>query len=362
MSTDGDAGGITGGGPAAAGQHPRRPRRTIRGRIVDGINTGWAGGGGGRREHGRTSPARRKWWSAPPAAWAKRRRAASSLNVIPRDGGNTFSGTFFVTGANGAMQGSNYTQALQDAGLRAPQELIKHVRHQSDGRRPHHPGQAVVLPPTARSRRDNTVPGMWFNKNAGNPNAWTVDFDRSRPAFNDNLDRNAIARLTWQITPRNKFYLTGPSSVSATARQGRRRSRRRRRKRTAGHCSSRRAFQQATWSSPVTSRLLLEAGWGTYQARYREPRAAPRRQPQPRMIRAQEQARRDPGPDLPDAGRRRRRLQSPSDRDAGDNARLALVCHRRAQHEVRLPGRVQQSVARPTRTSTRSSTSGCATA
>ena len=25
-----------------------------------------------------------------------------------------------------------------------------------------------------------TVPGMWINKNAGNPNAWTVDFDKSQ--------------------------------------------------------------------------------------------------------------------------------------------------------------------------------------
>jgi hypothetical protein len=28
-------------------------------------------------------------------------------------------------------------------------------------------------------------------------------------------------------------------------------------------------IQQATWSSPLTSRVLFEAGWGTYQARYR---------------------------------------------------------------------------------------------
>ena len=38
------------------------------------------------------------------------------LNVIPRDGGNNFSGQFFFTGANGAMQGSNYTQELKDRG------------------------------------------------------------------------------------------------------------------------------------------------------------------------------------------------------------------------------------------------------
>ena len=45
------------------------------------------------------------------------------LNVIPREGGNTFSGQFTVNGANGAMQGSNYTQALKDRGLKTPAKL-----------------------------------------------------------------------------------------------------------------------------------------------------------------------------------------------------------------------------------------------
>ena len=36
---------------------------------------------------------------------------------------------------------------------------------------------------------DNTVPGMFVNRNAGNPNAWSVDFDQSTQAFTDTLDR-----------------------------------------------------------------------------------------------------------------------------------------------------------------------------
>ena len=52
---------------------------------------------------------------------------------------------------------------------------------------------------------ERTVPGMFQNKNAGNPNSWTVDFDRSKQAFNNSLERQATIRLTWQATPRNKF-------------------------------------------------------------------------------------------------------------------------------------------------------------
>ena len=58
---------------------------------------------------------------------------------------------------------------------------------------------------TARSGASGRCPACSSNKNAGNPNAWTVDFDRSQQAFNNSLERQATVRLTWQATPRNKF-------------------------------------------------------------------------------------------------------------------------------------------------------------
>ena len=48
------------------------------------------------------------------------------LNVIPKEGGNRFSGSFFASGMGGDwMQGSNYTDELKQAGLPAPQALKK---------------------------------------------------------------------------------------------------------------------------------------------------------------------------------------------------------------------------------------------
>src|SRR4029450_2220739 len=46
------------------------------------------------------------------------------FNAVPREGANNFSGQFNFSGSNDSLQGSNYTQALKDAGLRAPFELI----------------------------------------------------------------------------------------------------------------------------------------------------------------------------------------------------------------------------------------------
>src|SRR5689334_22235371 len=42
------------------------------------------------------------------------------INVVPRIGGNTFSGSLFMDGTNGSLQGSNFNDSLVAAGLREP--------------------------------------------------------------------------------------------------------------------------------------------------------------------------------------------------------------------------------------------------
>ena len=166
----------------------------------------------------------------------------------------------------------------------------------------------------------STVPGMWVNKNAGNPNAWTVDFDTSRPGVHRHpgAERDRAHHVAGDAAQQVQRPLVRAVQHARTRRAAA--PRRRRRKRRPDRFYSRRAIQQATWSSPVSSRLLLEAGWGTYQARYRNPDAADRRHPQPPDDPGAGTGRRDPEPDLPDAGRRGRRLQSSPDRDAGEPA------------------------------------------
>ena len=48
-----------------------------------------------------------------------------TMNIVPKVGGNSYKGSFFVNGANSALQGSNYTTALKNAGLTAPNSPIK---------------------------------------------------------------------------------------------------------------------------------------------------------------------------------------------------------------------------------------------
>jgi hypothetical protein len=291
MSSGGDNGGITGtqsGGAGAIHGGRGNDSRTQ----TDGNNTGWAGGSAGGGNTPNVAGAQEVVLSTS-GGLGEAETSGVILNVIPRDGSNTYSGQFNFSGANGALQGSNYTQALQDAGLRSPSEL-KHVYDIN----PMGGGRIVrdrlwFYSSFRQTSSERTVPGMWFNNNAGNPNAWAVDFDLNRPAFNDNLERNGIVRLTWQVTPRNKIsthwselYTTSSTKGGGSAT-------------TTPEADGRTLYNPSripslTWSSPITSRVLLEAGWGAYQARYRNPTPRLDGTHHPRMIRTQDQ-----GGDIP---------------------------------------------------------------
>ena len=143
------------------------------------------------------------------------------LNVIPRDGGNTFSGSFVLSGANGAMQGSNYTQALKDAGLRSPAELIKvwevnpmgggpivrdrlwfYLTYREVVRREHGP-RHVLQQERAATRRSGSSISTPAGRRSATPRAeWP-----SR-------------RLTWQVSPRNKISFMNSEQYSSGNRTG----------------------------------------------------------------------------------------------------------------------------------------------
>src|SRR4029450_7924656 len=93
------------------------------------------------------------------------------FNAVPREGSNAFTGQFNFSGSNDPVPGSNHTQALQSAGLRAPFELIN--VYDVSGM---YGGRIVrdklwfygVYRQVGGERR---VPGMFQNKKAGTPNS-----------------------------------------------------------------------------------------------------------------------------------------------------------------------------------------------
>jgi hypothetical protein len=191
------------------------------------------------------------------------------MNIVPRTGGNVFSGSLFVTGANGAMQGDNITQEIRDTGLTGRNELQKLWEFNPAVGGPIRRDRLWFYGTFRHQGNRQLVAGMFANRNAGDPTKWTYDPDTSSQAVDDGTWKNGSLRLTWQVTPRNKVNVwwdeqsvcqhcigggsrTGlvfAGGIQSPEAHGR----------TEGFPQR---MAQATWSSPVSNRLLLEASLG----------------------------------------------------------------------------------------------------
>ena len=126
------------------------------------------------------------------------------VNFIPKDGGNTFSGTMFATYANESFIADNFTDELQRAGLTTPDGLRK-VWDVNPG----------IGGPIKRDRlwfyvayknvgHDTYPAGSFINRNADNPNAWSYDPDPNSRPFNHLDSWDLQGRVTAQATQKLK--------------------------------------------------------------------------------------------------------------------------------------------------------------
>ena len=193
------------------------------------------------------------------------------VNLIPRDGGNLFRGSFYANGTGGnVLQASNITQALKDRGLATP-NAIKRIWDINPGYGGPILRDRLWFYASARWNRADIYGGGFQNLNAGNPDAWTYLPDTSKPTVNETVQRSYNGRVTWQASQRQKFSLyydhqyrcwcprdltstTSPEAVTS-----------------ADYPIER--VTSGTWSSPLTSRLLLDAGAMYHDERwtYRQP-------------------------------------------------------------------------------------------
>jgi hypothetical protein len=176
------------------------------------------------------------------------------FNFIPREGGNSFQGSFFGTATNSSFQGSNFTTGLQNLGLKAPNHLKDlHDYNPSVG------GplikNALWFFSSARWQANRSyISGLWNNLNAGDLNAWTYNPDLSTQT-NGSLTNNSVnTRVTWQVSPRNKVnvYYENQARSWQFASAG-----------ISPESEQNWEFPRLrtgtiTWSSPISNRLLLD--------------------------------------------------------------------------------------------------------
>ena len=176
------------------------------------------------------------------------------LNLIPREGGNTFSGATYVGYTDDSFKFNNLTDDLVRRGLQTP-DAVKMI----------YDVNASIGGPIKSDR-------LWFfasHRNVGNDNIVANSFyPDGSPGVYDQRVRNYTLRLTWQVSPRNKItayddyqtkyvghlYTSGIDVATAS----------RTRPPVIKYTNA------VKWTSTVSSKLVLDAGYGTSVNSYTE--------------------------------------------------------------------------------------------
>jgi hypothetical protein len=226
-------------------------------------------------------------------AMGEARTGGPTLNVIPRSGGNTFRGSIYANGANGGMEGTNFSQEHRDAGLRVPNQLAKIWDVNANYGGPIRRDRVWFFTSGRHQGNRKTVAGMWANLNAGDATKWTYEPDLDAQATDTGTWKNAAARLTVQPTQRDRFSLFWDEQNICRLCLGGEGTFNQSPEATPTNAGFPQRHVQTTWTSPFTSRWLAEAGlslntvqWGGYP---KEP------QDTSNLIRVQEQGGLIPG-------------------------------------------------------------------
>jgi carboxypeptidase family protein len=203
---------------------------------------------------------------------AERNTGGVQMNIVPKDGGNTFSGSFSTSHTTPDLQSNNLTDELRARGLGFSPSLKKH--YDTGG---------AIGGPIVRDRlwffnayrfgaNQQYQQGNYFNKlqneRVGADPVWRVTFyepDLNRPASTNDFYRDYSLRLTWQAAAKHKIVASyqvqpncscfwpllelGPQQgVQGTPEA------------VGAHNYKVNYLPLVSWTYPATNRLLIEAG------------------------------------------------------------------------------------------------------
>ena len=259
---------------------------------LDGMNVGAPGNGGGVSGYLYDMSNSSEVQVAISGGLGEADRGGPAFNIIPKTGGNTFSGTGFTSYAGKWGQSSNIDDRLRSLGFGEQPALIKS-----------YDANLAVGGPIVRDRvwfYGNTraigtyqeQQNLYDNLNAGNPNAWTWARSNALSVRNSTSKTLNAVRLTWQATQKNKlgFFIdytkncsagaykeggsqcrapgdgwiaTGPGVTPGTATVS---------PESGSIWDAPAKIMQGSWTSPFSNRMLLETGYSAFYTDNGDPR------------------------------------------------------------------------------------------
>jgi hypothetical protein len=243
-----------------------RGGRGNEGRVqVDGLNTGASLNGGGVSGYRQDLENATEVAITSSGGLGEAEVGGIAMNIMPRTGGNSYTAHAYFTGFNEAMRSNNFTERILTANPTLPARNRINYNYDTSWSSggPIMRDRLWYFTQTYYRGQSNDV-SMFHNKNAGDLTKWTYEADRTRPQFQNaaNGPLQPNVRLTVQLSSRDKLNLFWdeqisndqyPTGVSPTLSPE-----------AGGWNHGWQRVQQAKWTATTTSRLLLEAGIGTY--------------------------------------------------------------------------------------------------
>jgi len=256
---------------------------------VDGLNTGAALNGGGVSTYVADISNAQEVVTTTSGGLGEAEVGGPTLSIVPRSGGNSLSGQVYLSGVSSGMVGSNYSDTLKNAGLSTPGSLVKQWDFAGGVGGPIMKDRIWYYATARDEGQWRTIPGVFPNKNANDASKWLYEPDTTRTAQGAESFQLFSTRFTVQASPRNKFNVhwdwqvpcngaavagtsegcrTQPDSGAVVGALGLGGLTATTSPETAQYLHLLVQNRQFTWSSPVTNKLLLEAGLGSYDARW----------------------------------------------------------------------------------------------
>jgi hypothetical protein len=190
----------------------------------------------------------------------------AQVNMIPKDGGNTFSGSLFVAGTGSALQRDNLTDDLVSQGLTSVNAVRKVYDFNGALGGRIVKDRVWVFGSARRWGTTTAVANLYADANllargVGTPAAtWRYAPDLDNPIYPAEIDRAVGIRFTVKPSEKDKFsvsydrqrnfqdQLTGQLETGTIKNEA-----------NAGYCQSH-TLLQGTWTRTQSTKILLDAG------------------------------------------------------------------------------------------------------
>jgi len=184
------------------------------------------------------------------------------INLIPREGGNAFKGSFFANWASPTLQAENNSDELRARGLLDANKLDQMWNVNPTFGGPIKQDKLWFFATYTYTRTDTLVGDSYLNTD---PAAWDFVADTKQQAIDDQYSKDVSSRITWQASQRNKVaaYLSYNNSCHCHFLVGRANAAIPVNSDASVLLHIPNKVVQGTWSSPITNRVLAEVG-GSY--------------------------------------------------------------------------------------------------